>query len=100
MSESQEAVELRYYRRWEIAAAKEETAYPCAFVAAFFAAIAAHTQWGWWLWTVCAFAWVYAMCMYGYAADTENAWLEYESRTVSSGELAEDIQSAAAALVK
>jgi hypothetical protein len=100
MTESQEAVDLRYYRRWEIAAAKEETASPCAFVAAFFAAIAAHSQWGWWLWTVCAFAWVYAMCMYGYASDTEKAWREYERESNASSGPADDMHGAAAALVK
>jgi hypothetical protein len=100
MRQSQDAVDPRYYRRWEIAAAKEETAYPCAFVAAFFAAIAAHTQWGWWLWTICAFAWVYAMCMYGYASDTEKAWLEYESHSTSPEDFAGQIQDGAAALGK
>jgi hypothetical protein len=100
MKETQEEAALRYYRRWEIAAAKEQTAYPCALVAAFFAALAAHTQWHWWLWTGCAFAWVFAMCTYGYASDTAKAWREYESQSGTTGDPAGDRQDPAAAVIK
>jgi hypothetical protein len=98
MNETQEPAGLRYYRRWEIAAAKEQTAYPCAFVAAFFAGLAAQTQWHWWVWTVCSFAWVFAMCTYGYSSDTTKAWREYERQAGSSDEPGADTQDPVAAI--
>lgn len=86
MTESQEEVDLRYYSRWEIAAAREQTAQGCAFIAAFFAAIAADLKWGWWLWTACSFVVAYLACTYEYAANTKRAWLDYEGRPVRRSE--------------
>lgn len=82
MAESQEELDLRYYSRWEIAAAREQTAQGCAFIAAIFAAAAADLKWGWWLWTVCAFAVAYMTCTYEYASETKKAWSNYEGRPI------------------
>lgn len=100
MKDTDEAAGLGYYRQWEIAAAREQTAYPCGLVAAFFAALAAHTQWHWWLWTACAFAWVFAMCTYGYASDTAKAWREYEKQSSSPEQPSDDMHDPTAAVIK
>lgn len=82
MQETQNEIDMRYYSRWEIAAAKEQTADGLAFIVGTLSALLIHGKYDFWVWTVAAFAFGWWFTVMGRSAETEKAWNAYENRRI------------------
>lgn len=79
---TQPEIDLYYYARWEIAAAREDAANKLAFYIAILAASLVHMKYDFWLWDAIVFIGAWWASVYGLAAKTAKAWHSYLNRPI------------------